>query len=36
VGGPSFFKIDPESGIIYDNLSEAFSADMLSMMNGFE
>jgi hypothetical protein len=32
VGGTFFFKIDPESGIIYDNRSEAFSADMLSIM----
>jgi hypothetical protein len=32
VGGTFFFKIDPESGIIYDNQSQAFSADMLSAL----
>jgi hypothetical protein len=32
VGGTFFFKIDPESGIIYDNRSEPFSAEMLSIL----
>lgn len=32
VGGTFFFKIDPENGIIYDNRSEAFNADMLSVL----
>jgi hypothetical protein len=32
VGGTFFFKIDPVSGIIYDSQSEAFSADMLSVL----
>jgi hypothetical protein len=32
VGGTFFFKIDPETGIIYDNQSEAFSTEMLSLL----
>ncbi|MBP1668849.1 MAG: hypothetical protein H6Q21_1215 [Bacteroidetes bacterium] len=32
VGGTFFFKIDPENGIIYDNQSEAFGTDMLSVL----